>query len=103
MTQERTISGDALSETDAGCCICFGMWGQVSGRGCMAIFVFNLNRLGFREEDRRIKQGRDFLLAQPAESKLGTSVTMGSNHYLAALLRSRHLCMENIWYMSFPA
>lgn len=59
------MSGDALRATDAGRCTCFVMWGQVPGTGCMAIFVLSSSRLGFGEEDRRIEQGRDFLLAQP--------------------------------------
>lgn len=55
------MSGDALSKMDAGCWFCFEMWGQVSGTDNMAIFVSKISRFSFRGEDRRIKQGEDFL------------------------------------------
>lgn len=52
-----TMLGDALPEMDAGCWFCFEMWGQVSGTGCVALFVFKMSRLSFGEEDRRLNRG----------------------------------------------
>lgn len=65
-----TMLGDALPEMDAGCWFCFEMWGQVSGTGCVALFVFKMSRLSFGEEDRRLNRGGGggtFLPAQSAE------------------------------------
>lgn len=56
----------------------------------MAVFVFNLSKLDFGEEARRMRQGRDFLLAQPRVS-LGLKSSVGRNYYLVSLLRSRYL------------